>query len=95
MDVNLPEHRGTMRSMAALVDKVGQSIGAIIGGAMIITYDSIYEAVFWVSLWAGLVSLCFWIPLLFTYKKDLAEVNQIMTERAEKMKKSLADAKNK
>lgn len=87
MDVNLPEHRGTMRSMAALVDKVGQSIGAIIGGAMIITYDSIYEAVFWVSLWAGLVSLCFWIPLLFTYKKDLAEVNQIMTLRAEKMKK--------
>jgi len=91
MDVNLSEHRGTMIAMAALVDQVGRALGAIIGGRAILMYDSIYESVFWVSLWAGLISLCFWIPLLFTYKKDLAEVNQIMAERAEKMKKSLVD----
>ncbi|MCP4763727.1 MAG: MFS transporter [archaeon] len=91
MDVNLSEHRGTMVSMASLVDKVGQSLGAIIGGMAIMAYDSIYEAVFWVSLLAGSISLCFWIPLLFTYDKDLAEVNQIMMDRAKEMKAKLPD----
>jgi predicted MFS family arabinose efflux permease len=92
MDVNLSEHRGTMIASASLVDKVGQALGAMIGGTAILLYNSIYEALFWVTLFAGLASLCLWIPLIYTYDKDLAEVNQIMTERAEKMKKSLTDS---
>ena len=34
IDGNLPEHRGTMISVASLADTVGRSIGVAVGGAI-------------------------------------------------------------
>ncbi|MHA1660673.1 MAG: MFS transporter [Promethearchaeota archaeon] len=94
MDINLPENRGTMIAVATFIDTIGRALGAILGGFLIVASDSIYEAVLWTFLWAGIISLIFWVPLFFICDKDYNEVNRIMGERAEKIKSRVLDEKN-
>ena len=82
IDVNLPEHRGTMVAMGSFIDTFGRALGAIIGGFMVTITDNFSATIFWSTLIFGIISTCFWIPLFFTCKKDFVEVDEIMKKRA-------------
>ena len=86
IDVNLPEHRGTMIAMASFVDTFGRAFGAILGGFIITATDNFSLALFWSTLIFGIISICFWIPLFFTCDKDFNEVAKILKERADEIK---------
>ena len=86
IDGNLPEHRGTMVAMGLFIDTFGRAFGAILGGYVVNLTDSFSMTIILSTLIFGIISTCFWIPLFFTSKKDLTDVNEIMKERAERLK---------
>ena len=55
--------------------------------------NSIASAVFRVTLIAGIFSLCFWIPLFYTSKKDFNQVDQILKMRAGVLEGSISEEK--
>ncbi|TFF96685.1 MAG: MFS transporter [Promethearchaeota archaeon] len=87
IDINFPEHRGTMIAMASFLDAIGRALGAIFGGIFIGITDSIAGTIFWATLIFGVVSTCFWIPLFYTCQEDFDEVQSVMKQRAEEMKR--------
>lgn len=94
IDINFPEHRGTMIAMASFLDALGRGLGAIFGGIFINITDSISATIFWATLIFGILSTCFWIPLFYTCEEDFQEVNQTMKERAEKIKENINKKKS-
>ena len=86
IDVNYPEHRGTMIAVASFIDTIGRAIGAFIG-AFLLLIIGITSTIIWTMLVFGIISIGFWIPLFFTAQKDFNSVNEIMKERAREMEK--------
>jgi MFS family permease len=85
-DINLPEHRATMISLASFMDMLGNALGPLIAS---------YIASLWgikTAMWSVLVfwvlNIFFWLPVLFTIRKDLDNVHKILTHRAEQIKSS-------
>lgn len=76
VDVNLPEHRGTMIATATFMDTIGRGIGGLIGG-----YSGLEFSILFLFL-----SIFPWFPVLKYIRKDLVSVNKILKERAEKIK---------
>ncbi|MFW9938432.1 MAG: MFS transporter [Candidatus Thorarchaeota archaeon] len=87
VDINLPENRGTMVAIGTFIDSIGRALGAIIGGISITITNSISLTLFWSTLIFGIISICFWIPLFYTSKKDFREIEITMKQRAEKILK--------
>ncbi|MHA1298182.1 MAG: MFS transporter [Candidatus Helarchaeota archaeon] len=75
VDVNLPEHRGTMIATATFLDTIGRAIGGLIGGY----YGLEFSIIFLV------LSIFPWIPVFKHIRTDLDEVEGILKERAEKL----------
>ncbi|MFX1492802.1 MAG: MFS transporter [Promethearchaeota archaeon] len=86
IDVNYPEHRGTMIAVASFIDTVGRAIGALIGGFLLLIIGITFTII-WTTLVFGIISIGFWIPLFFTAQKDFDSVNEFMKERALEMEK--------
>lgn len=85
LDVNLPEHRATMISIASFADLLGKAIGPLIGG---IIYEFISGraamlavAIFWIS------NSVLWIPVYKNIKKDIQRVGSILSDRAEMLRR--------
>lgn len=95
IDINYPEHRGTMIAMASLLDAFGRALGAILGGILVTTTDSFSATIFWATLIFGIISTCFWVPLFFTCDKDFRDVTEVMKQRAEELKKQQTQPDNK
>ncbi|MFO8020248.1 MAG: MFS transporter [Promethearchaeia archaeon] len=93
IDINFPEHRGTMIAMASFLDAIGRGLGAIFGGMLINITDSISATIFWATLIFGLLSTSFWIPLFYTSEEDFQEVQDTMEKRAERIKKKIEKQK--
>ncbi len=93
LDVNLPEHRGTMIATAALLDSIGRAVGAWFGGFMIDFFGSqgspmpISDTIVWSALTFGIISALLWIPIRKHSKRDIAEVTTILEERARDLEK--------
>jgi MFS family permease len=85
IDVNYPENRGSMIAIASFIDAIGRALGAIIGGVVITATGSFSATLFWSTLIFGSISTIFWIPLFYTSKKDLMDVQKVLKERAMKM----------
>ncbi len=88
-DVNLPEHRSTMISLANFFDACGRALGAFIGGYLIDHFNYPFAMTF-ASLFT-ILSFVWWVPSLKTYKKDYYEVQQIIQERAKQLSTNKAD----
>jgi MFS family permease len=79
-DVNLPEHRATMISLASVMDLAGNALGPLIGS---------YAATLW-GLKAAMTSvlvfwvlnIAFWIPVLRHVRRDLGHIHRLLSERA-------------
>lgn len=80
MDVNLPEHRGTMLSVANLVDAVGAGIGPWIGGLLFLWLGS-YQLAFIFASVINVAGFILWIPMFINIRKDIKNVEDILRER--------------
>lgn len=94
MDVNLPEHRGTMIAAAAFMDAIGRAIGSWVGGAIIDHYTTngslmpISDTIIFTCLSFGLLSCICWLPILKYCKHDFQEISDILDARALKLQEA-------
>jgi MFS family permease len=84
MDVNLPEHRGTMLSVANLVDALGAGIGPWVGGLLAEWLGS-YQLAFIFASVINVAGFILWIPMLRNIRQDIKDVENILVERVNAM----------
>jgi predicted MFS family arabinose efflux permease len=85
-DINLPEHRATMISLASVKDQAGNALGPLIG-SYFATLWGLKTAmasvlVFWV------LNILFWTPVLRHVRKDIGHAHRLLAERAVEMDQS-------
>ncbi|MBD3188779.1 MFS transporter [Candidatus Bathyarchaeota archaeon] len=97
IDVNLPEHRGTMLATAAFLDTIGRSFGSIAGSAFIAFFDkqgvgfSISVSIIWMTVIFGGISGLMWLPIYKYCEKDFSKIQEILDERAERLRRRTKD----
>jgi len=93
LDVNLPEHRGTMIATAAFLDALGRALGSWFGGYMIdkfIYWGSplpISDTIVFSALTFGIISAVLWLPILKHSRRDFEEIAIILENRAKELEK--------
>ncbi len=89
-DINLPEHRATMISLASVMDMIGNALGPLLAS---------YIATLWglkaamgavLAFWA--INVLFWLPVLIHIRADLDRVHGVLRERAEEMRRRLSQS---
>ena len=91
-EINLPEHRATSYQLANFVDQVGIAIGAFVAGRLIDLFTTNgYTIAFIFAAIAGLVNIFTWVLALRYYKDDLEDVQTILANRAEELKKQIKE----
>jgi MFS family permease len=86
IDGNLPEHRGTMIAVASLMDTIGRSTGAIVGGYFLGVFQGdIGMMLVITNVIFGLMAAGMTIPILITGKKEFPEVEAILEQRAKEL----------
>lgn len=87
VDVNLPEHRGTVLATANFFDIFGRALGPLIGSIVAtnisLTAGMATSIIFWILI------PFFWIPVMKNVIKDIDAVDVIFNQRLEEIKKSL------
>lgn len=83
LDVNVPENRGTMLSIANLTDVIGVSTGTLIGGILADRYSISFAIRTSVLLWIPCALV--WFPLIRTLPFDIGTLSNIMKKRAHKL----------
>lgn len=82
-DINLPEHRATLISIASFMDIMGHALGPLIGSYL---SDSLgLRAAMWSVLFFWVANAVLWLPVLVHIKTDLATTHDILKKRALKM----------
>jgi len=96
VDVNLPEHRGTMIAVATMLDAIGRALGLAIGAFLATTFENNNVgaphgmAMMWMTLVFGNISALMVLPLLKTWNKDYTDVTSTLAARAEELKAQAA-----
>ena len=81
LDVNLPENRGTMLSVANLTDVIGaMTIGPFIGGILADNYGLTFT--FYISFLFWIPCVLLWFFLFKTLPPDMKNLRKIMLDRA-------------
>ncbi|MFX1298090.1 MAG: MFS transporter [Promethearchaeota archaeon] len=80
LDVNVPENRGTMISLALMFDSIGKGIGPFITGL----FSDLQTAFLW-ACFIWLISSFFWFPALYSVNKDINDVDTILAQRAKEL----------
>ncbi len=96
IDVNLPEHRGTMIAAASFIDAFGRAIGSWVGLAFVdFMQGTIFEAkplsgaiLLSIAIF-GIGSGLLWLPIYKYADKDMAEISGIMEKRKEELEKKI------
>jgi MFS family permease len=83
-DVNLPEHRATMVSLASLMDMLGNALGPLLAGYVALLGG--LRAALWLALAVWAANIFLWLPVLGNVRKDLDRRHRILMERAAEMK---------
>ena len=84
-DVNLPEHRSTVVSMANFTDIAGRSIGPLLAG--VFTAALGLQGAMWVAVIFWILNTVLWLPIFYSIKGDLAHVHDVLSQRAQELKK--------
>ena len=83
VDVNLPEHRGTVLASSNFFDIIGRSIGPVIGAITADTLGFVYAMMLSIFFWA-LIPL-FWIGVLKNAIPEMEQTEKIFNERLQKI----------
>ena len=94
-DVNLPENRATMISLAQMLDLIGLSLGPLMAGWIVDIVNTLYDPinqilglriVMWVAIGFWILNILLWLPIFFYIEKDLDDMHKTLTERAQTLK---------
>jgi MFS family permease len=86
VEVNLPEHRGTMIALANFADLLGNALGPLIGAYIASIFD--IRTAMWSMLIFWLLNVLLWIPVVLNVRTDLTNVHNLLIQRVEILKKS-------
>jgi len=86
-DINLPEHRATMISLASVMDMMGSAVGPLVGSYIASSWGLRAAMASVLVFWA--VNILFWLPVLAHVRSDLDRTHAILAARASEMKRSL------
>jgi MFS family permease len=84
VDINLPEHRGTVLATANFFDIIGKSIGPLLGTILTDSFGVLMGINASIIFWCALPF--FWIGVLRHFMPDLETTDTIFKERLEKSK---------
>jgi MFS family permease len=84
-DVNLPEHRATMISLASFMDIVGSALGPLIGSYLATIWG--IRTAMWSVLGFWLLNTFFWLPVFSHIRKDLSRIHRCLSQRAAELEK--------
>ncbi|WP_371803127.1 MFS transporter [Candidatus Lokiarchaeum ossiferum] len=82
-DVNLPEHRATMISLASFMDLIGHTVGPLIAGFMTAQFG--LQAAMWAAVFFWGLNVVLWLPIFFYIEKDLDNIHSVLEGRAKMM----------
>ncbi|MFX0057348.1 MAG: MFS transporter [Candidatus Heimdallarchaeota archaeon] len=85
VDLNLPEHRGTILATSNFFDIIGRSIGPIVGAVVADTLGFVYGMMISIFFWI-LIPL-FWIPVLRNLLPEMEGTEKMFAERIESITK--------
>jgi len=83
LDVNVPENRGIMLSVANLTDVMGGGIGPLVGGILADKFGLTF--VLYVSILFWIPSAFLWLPLIKAIPNDMYNLSIIMKKRASRI----------
>jgi len=83
VDINLPEHRGTVLATANLCDIMGKAIGPLVGSLMVDSFGYLSGMMISIVFWT-MIPL-FWIPVLKNIVPEMELTEEIFKERLEKL----------
>jgi MFS family permease len=83
-DINLPEHRATMISLASVMDMIGFALGPLIA-SYLATHWGLKTAMYSVLFFWGL-NVFLWLPVFFHIPADLRNIQAVLKERAMEIK---------
>ena len=86
-DINLPEHRATMISLASVMDMLGSALGPLVGSYIASSWGLRAAMASVLVFWA--VNILFWLPVLAHVRSDLDRTHALLAARASDMKRSL------
>ena len=86
-DINLPEHRAAIISLASVIDLIGSAIGPLVGSYIASAWGLKAAMVSVLFFWV--VNILFWLPVLTHVRADLDRVHKTLAARADAMKRSL------
>lgn len=84
-DINLPEHRGTMVSLASVMDLAGNALGPLIASYAAALWDLRTAMGTVLVFWA--INTVFWIPVVRSVRGDIERSRALLQERAAGMRK--------
>ncbi len=79
VDLNLPEHRGTILATANFFDIIGRAIGPLIGALIADAYGLVYGMMISILFWVFIP--LFWIPVLRNLIPEMEATERIFKER--------------
>ncbi|MBN2199116.1 MAG: MFS transporter [Candidatus Aminicenantes bacterium] len=82
-DVNLPEHRATMVSLASVMDMLGNALGPILASYIALLWD--LRAALWAALIIWGLNIVLWLPVLHHVRRDLERRHRLLASRAAEM----------
>ena len=84
VDINLPEHRGTVLATANFFDILGRALGPLLGAIIADTYGLMAGMMISIIFWAFLPF--FWIPILKNVIPEMEKTEKIFNERLNSFK---------
>jgi MFS family permease len=82
-DINLPEHRATMISLASVKDQAGNALGPLVGSYFATLWGLKTAMASVLVFWA--LNILFWTPVLHHVRKDIGHAHRLLDERAAEM----------
>lgn len=86
VDLNLPEHRGTVLASANFFDIIGRAIGPLIGSLVADAFGLVYGIMISIVFWMAIPF--FWIEVVRNVIPEMDATEKIFKERLESLSKS-------
>lgn len=84
VDLNLPEHRGTVLATSNFFDIIGRSIGPVIGAVIAVTLGYVFGMMISIFFW--ILIPFFWIGVLKNIVPEMEQTAEIFKERLDNLK---------
>jgi predicted MFS family arabinose efflux permease len=86
-NVNLPESQGTVSAWNQFLETIGMGLGPFIAGIILTVYNQNYLLTAIVSLLVGIPSAFAWLLARRWIQNDIAQINNLLGERADDLVK--------